>query len=369
MPPLLVTIAADLGVPLGQIVQAGGVYFLVYGLSQPVWGLVAERIGRVPTMRLTLGFAGLSALAAAFAGSVLVLTLTRAAAGGFFGAAYPSTLVYLGDTVPRERRQRAIASLMVGVAGGTALAAAGAGVLADLTGWRVAFVITGTASLGLAWSLRTLPEPMRAGPMPRLTSATGTILRSRTTLLVLVLALAEGWVLLGALTLLPPALEGAGASAGVAGIDASAYGLGVLAVSPVVGRLSLRWHPAWLMAVGAGAALAACVVVAVSRAPTLGVVATVLIAVAWAALHSSLQTWATEVLPELRGLVVPLFAGALFVGSALGAAVMSGWAESGAYDRIFAAYALVAVPLGLVAVRQRWRWSPFDDDPAPRIHP
>ena len=45
----------------------------------------------------------------------------------------------------------------------------------------------------------------------------------------------------------------------------------------------------------------------------------IMVGLAWAAMHSSLQTWATEVLPSARATVVSLVAGSLFVGSAVAA--------------------------------------------------
>src|SRR5688572_23132142 len=113
MPPMLVVIAHDLGVPLADVVRAAGVYFLVYGLCQPLWGAVSDRLGRVRTMRLTLLLAALCTLGSALSGSTLVLAVTRGLAGGFFGAAYPSSLIYLGDTVPAALRQRDVTRLMV----------------------------------------------------------------------------------------------------------------------------------------------------------------------------------------------------------------------------------------------------------------
>jgi predicted MFS family arabinose efflux permease len=73
-------------------------------------------------------------------------------------------------------------------------------------------------------------------------------------------------------------------------------------------------------------------------------------------MHSSLQTWATEVLPGARATVVSLFAGSLFVGSALAAVVVAGLADAGRYSLIYAAYAALAVPLGLAAGWRRRRW-------------
>ena len=124
-----------------------------------MWGFVSDRLGRVRTMRLTLLLAGILTLSSALAWRPVSLGITRGLAGGFFGAAYPATLIYLGDTVPAASRQRVIARLMVGVALGTALASVGAGVLADVATWRAAFVITGVASLVLSRTLRRLPEP------------------------------------------------------------------------------------------------------------------------------------------------------------------------------------------------------------------
>jgi predicted MFS family arabinose efflux permease len=104
-------------------------------------------------------------------------------------------------------------------------------------------------------------------------------------------------------------------------------------------------------------------VLAVSREPLVAVVVTLLLGLAWAAMHSSLQTWATEVLPAARATIVSLFAGALFVGSALAAVVVAGLADAGRFAVIYAAYAVLAVPLGLAATRARSRWRRPAEEP------
>ncbi len=357
MPPMLVAIAHDLDASLSDIVHAAGAYFLIYGLSQPVWGIVSDRLGRVRTMRLTLLAAGLLALLSAGAWSPLSLAVTRGLAGGFFGAAYPSTLIYVGDTVAIGERQRDIARLMVGVATGTALASVGSGVLADVLSWRVAFLITGVASVTLAvWTLRRLPEPDATHRPGSVREAVGTVGRSRVALLVLLFAFTEGAVLLGGLTLLPPAVENTGATAAVAGAVTAVYGVSVYLGSRLVGRLAATWHPARLIALGATAAVVACGLLAVSQEPPVAVVVALLLGLAWTSMHSSLQTWATEVLPAARATVVSFFAGSLFVGSALAAVLVADLADAGRYTVIYAAYAVLAVPLGIGAGLARRRW-------------
>lgn len=357
MPPMLVAIALDLGVPLGDVVRAAGAYFLVYGLSQPVWGTVSDRLGRVATMRLTLVVAGLCSVASAFSTTTAVLLLTRGLAGGFFGAAYPAALIYLGDTVRPEIRQRDIARLMVGVALGTSLAYVGAGLVADHATWRLTFVVTGAAALVVAARLGALAEPpgrTTPGVLPPLR----TVARSGVARFVLLCALVEGAVLLGTVTLLPAAAEGAGASTSVAGLATGVYGLSVLVCSQLVGRLSQRWDAARLLRVGAVAAVLAGSVLAVSQGVAAAVAGAVLLGAAWSAMHSTLQTWATEVLPQARATVVSLFAGSLFVGSSLAAVLASGLADRGRYDVLFAAAAVLAVPLGAAAAAVRGRWRP-----------
>ncbi|HEX6150729.1 MFS transporter [Nocardioides sp.] len=363
MPPMLLAIAADLGAPLSSVVAAAGAYFLVYGLGQPLWGFASDRFGRVRVLRVSLLVAGVLSLVSAASPTVLALAVTRGLAGGFFGAAYPSALIYLGDTVAPARRQQAITGLMVGTALGTAAASAGAGLLADVASWRMAFLFTGTASLVLVFALARLPEPITEGRPATPRSSLVAVRRSPITLLVLLFAFVEGVVLLGALTLLPPAVESAGASASVAGAVTGVYGLSVLVSSMTVGRLSLAWHPARLILLGAGSAAAGTCLLALSQRPAVAVLVALLVGLAWTAMHSSLQTWATEVLPGSRAVVVSLFAGALFVGSALGAVAVAGLADAGRFGVVYAGYAALAVPLGLAAWGARRRWHRPGEEP------
>jgi predicted MFS family arabinose efflux permease len=358
MPPMLVAIAHDLDVPVGDVVRAAGAYFLVYGLSQPVWGSVSDRFGRVSTMRATLLLAGLCSIASSAATTVPLLAVSRGLAGGLFGAAYPAALIYLGDTVRADRRQRDVARLMVGVALGTALASVGAGIVADVVTWRLMFVLTGAAAVVLAAVLGRLPEPERPPTHRSLLHPVRLVGRSPVTLFVLGCALAEGAVLLGTLTLLPPAMEDAGASTTVAGLATGVYGVSVFAFSALVGRLSQRGHAARLVLLGATAALLGCLLLAASQEVPVAVLAAVLLGLAWTSMHSTLQTWATEVLPDARATVVSFFAGSLFVGSSLAALLASGLADEGRYGVLFAAAAVLAVPLGGAAATVRGRWRP-----------
>ena len=52
--PMLVTIAASFGASLTEVAATASLYYLLYGLMQPVWGMVSDRLGRVRVVRRTL---------------------------------------------------------------------------------------------------------------------------------------------------------------------------------------------------------------------------------------------------------------------------------------------------------------------------
>lgn len=87
--PMLVTIGADLQAPQ---VAAAGLYYLLYGLTQPVWGMLSDRLGRV--MRLTLFAVLVPGLAPALAPNLATLVAARAVAGELFAAVYPPPRSY-----------------------------------------------------------------------------------------------------------------------------------------------------------------------------------------------------------------------------------------------------------------------------------
>jgi MFS family permease len=65
--PMVVTIAAALGAPSAGVAAKTSPYYLLYGVTQPVWGMISDRLGRVRVMRLTLFGATVAGVPSAFA--------------------------------------------------------------------------------------------------------------------------------------------------------------------------------------------------------------------------------------------------------------------------------------------------------------
>lgn len=354
--PMLVLIAADLGVPLAAAVAVASGYYLAYGLTQPLWGVLSDRFGRVRVMRVALLGAALAGVASALMPALGALVVSRIVAGACFGAVIPTSLTYVGDTVEPVVRQRALSDLMGAGALGIAMATGLGGVLADLVDWHVAFTVPAVCALACALALRSLPEPPRA-EVGGLGRHVGAVLREPWALLVFGLAFVEGAVLLGTMAFLATALEHNGVRAAVAGLTTATYGVGLWLFTRLVKRLSRTWPPAVLIAVG-GAHLCAgyALVAAYVSLPTVGVAA-LLLGAGWSFMHSSLQTWITSVAPNARGTSVAFFAAALFVGSAVSSWVGGPAAQDGRYTLLFGVAAAVAVPLTVVAVIGRHRYA------------
>ncbi len=357
--PMLVTIAADLRVSLEEVALAASLYYLLYGGMQPVWGMLSDRLGRVRVIRLTLFGAAFAGVLSAAAPNLAVLTAARALAGGMFAAVVPAALVYVGDTVGMEFRQRALADLMAASAVGTALATVLGGLAASLDAWRLAFAAPALAGVALAVLLTRLPEPKgfaaenREGPLQQI----GRVIGRPWAIVVVGIALVEGAVILGCLTFLAPSLESTGFSPAVAGLAVGLYGLAVLGWTRAVKLLANRLGESALILIGGGMMALGCASAAAGQTLAGASAAAVLIAGGFAFMHSTLQTWATEVVPEARATAISLFAAALFAGSGIAALAAAPLAEAGSFGLLFGLGALVAAPLGLFAGLARRRYS------------
>jgi predicted MFS family arabinose efflux permease len=357
--PMLLTIAASLGASLTEVAATASLYYVLYGLMQPVWGMLSDRLGRVRVMRLTLFGAAVAGVFSSLAPNLTVLIIARALAGGLFAAVIPASLVYIGDTVGMGTRQKALADLMAASAMGTALATVLGGLAAYLDGWRVAFAGPALAGVALAVLLARLPEPKafseqkREGPLVQ----AGRVLVQPWALIVVGIALVEGAVILGFLTFLAPSLESAGFSPAVAGLAVGLYGLAVLGWTRAVKLVANRLGASALILIGAGMLSLGYASGAVGQSLASVSVAAILVGGGFAFMHSTLQTWATDVVPEARATVISLFAAALFAGSGVATMAAAPLAEAGSFDLLFALAALVAVPLGLVAGLARHRYS------------
>jgi predicted MFS family arabinose efflux permease len=166
-----------------------------------------------------------------------------------------------------------------------------------------------------------------------------------------------GGVIPGFLIYLAPSLEAAGYSAAVSGLAVGLYGLAMLVWTQVLKRVADALGRSALLVIG-GALLALGYAAGALERNLLGTaLAAMLVGGGFAFMHSTLQTWATEVVPEARASVISFFAAALFAGSGLATTAAAPLAEAGSFGLLFTIAALIAVPLGLLSGLARLRYD------------
>lgn len=357
MPPMLLSISRSLHVPLAQVVASASLYFLIYGLMQPIWGMVSNRIGLATIIKWCTFLGSIATLSSAFANNILTLTILRAVSGIFFSAVIPAGLIYVGTTGDAKSRHRDITELMSGVALGTALSTLVAGIFTALWGWHWGFVATSVVGIITSLQIRKLNELPKVAFRSPFIAPLKRVISNPSVLRLLLLGALDGAAILGVFTFIPAAIASRGSSTAVAAAITTTYGFAVLVGSRLVGRLSVRIsRPQFILFGGALGAIAS-LILAYSHHLLSASFACVLLGLCWASMHTSFQSWATEVAPNERSIAVSFFAGSLFAGSALASSISGKKAEHHEFHLIFLRGSLLLLLAAVFGSSYRRRWE------------
>lgn len=374
--PLLLPIAHGLHVGVAAATTSLTVYLLMFGLMQPVHGLLSDTVGRVRVMRWALLGLGAADLLAALAPNLGLLIAGRAVAGAAAAALMPVAVAYVGDRVPVQRRQRTVASLLAAGAVGTAGATVAAGVLTHVWSWRGAILLVAVLAPVLAVVFGRLPEASAPAPAPGAGGARAAgsgwadrlrrVAGIRWFRFLLALAFIEGAAMLGFFNFFNTALQSHGKSVLTAGLVTGSYGLAAVAGGLAVRTLALRLSSAALWGAGATLLLAGYLSCALSATMPGVLLGSVLAGLAFALVQSIVQTWATEVAqPADRGIATSMVACAVFTGAALSTWAVGGLASRDRFGLLFVIAAAVTVPVAVLGPIARARFTGAARTPAP----
>jgi predicted MFS family arabinose efflux permease len=351
--PLLPQIAGELAVTVGGAGAIVTAFALSYGLFQVVVGPLGDAQGKLRMVVVGCVWAGAATLLCAAMPSLGPLVLLRFLAGIGGAAIIPLAIAWLGDVIPYEQRQPILARFSSGQILGVVFGQVAGGMLGEVVGWRGAMVLVGVAHVAagamLAAEMRRLtlgiPTPGRAHWRQAAMAAAG-ILRQPWARILLGTTFLEGLLMFGAFAYVGAHLhQRFGIGPGFVGLTIAAFGIGALVYALAAGRLVPRHGQARLM--GAGTILLASGYAALAAAPWLWVAppAIALIGLGFYMLHNTLQTEATQLVPDARGLSVSMFAIMLFTGQSVGVAL-----AGAAIDRWGGEPVLLAAAAGLFAV-------------------
>ena len=160
-------------------------------------------------------------------------------------------------------------------------------------------------------------------------------------------------MVLGFLVYFAPALESTGTNPAVAGLVVATYGGAVLAGTRVIKRVASR-IPAWVPAVIGGAMGVVGYLTAAADQHAVAILfASVMIGGCYSIFHSTMQAWATDIAPEVRGTAAALFVTSAFTGGAIGSGVGALFAQEHQYGGLFLAAAALSEPVVVIAALTR----------------
>ncbi len=324
--PLIPQIAQEFRISVGDASVIATAFALSYGLCQLLYGVLGDRFGKYRLVVLAVLATAPMVASAGFASSLAGLGMARLAAGATAGAIVPLAMAFVGDHVPYEHRQPALARFLTGTLLGMVAGQIFGGVLGDLVGWRGVFFLLGGLFLAIGGLLlvelrsgRVPPPILSAKISPAaVIEAYGLLLGRRWARIVLATVFVEGFLFYGAFTFIGAYLHlEFELDFAIVGLFLATTALGGLAYTLCVRRLVATLGERGLALTGGTVIALAFGALAVGGLPVIAP-AIVLLGLGIQMLHNTLQTNATQMAPSARGLAVTTFANALFLGQAAG---------------------------------------------------
>ncbi len=342
---MLPALALEFSVSLAQAAQVVSFFAIAYGAALLVYGPLADRVGKFRLIALCTLACSIGSVVSALAPDLATLVLGRILVALAAAAMIPMGLAWVGDAVSYERRQETLALLGLGSTLGLVSGQLLGGLFTDWFGWRWAFWFL-TGLFGVVGSLqwrdwqrqRVRPHHMaglagQTGARQRFGAQLLIILRRPHARAVLLVSVLNGALAFGAMAIWATHLHGrlgmslaaSGASVALAGVGGMLYMVGARRLIPWLGERGLVLTGATALALGACG-------LAFTPVAALAPLASLVAGFGLFMLQNTLQTNATQMAPEARGMGVAMFSVSLFIGQSIGvvlaAALVERWGST-----------------------------------------
>jgi DHA1 family inner membrane transport protein len=355
--PVIPMIAADLAIDVRTVALLSTAFTFPYALVQPALGVAGDFFGKTRLMNLCVLVVALSALICALATSFSLLVAMRILAGVVAGGVFPVAMALLGDLVPINQRQVAIARLLGVALTANVLGASIAGIIGDLLGWRGVFAVLGTFSLLAAilayLSLRNVAvaKPQTFNRAAILANFRGIFADPRAKVCFISVFL-EAIFIQGLFPYVAILLAGIGETrASIAGLLIACFAIGGVAYSVTVPYLAGRVPERHLMLIGGAIASSALVLIALHFSWQAQIAIYAALGLGFYLLHSCIQVHVTDLSHTARGAAASLHSSSFYLGQAIGPVIYGvGFAHGGPESTLFTG-AMVVLGVGVVCAR------------------
>ncbi len=326
---LLPRLADEFSISLGEASQVITAFAVAYGFAQLLFGPLGDRFGKYRVIAWACAASAFTALACALAPGHATLVIARLLAGATAAAVIPLSMAWIGDVVPYAQRQPVLARFLIGQITGIASGVWIGGYAAEHLAWRTPFFVVAAFFAIVAGVLqlvrRRLPaaavRPASHSPTqrPTMVGEFSAVVAQREARAVLLAVFLEGASLYGAFPFIAAHLhQRFGLSLAAVGALVMLFALGGLGFA--LGARTLVRRLGEVVLVRSGSVLMAAALLAVALAPAWwwAVPACALMGLGFYMMHNTLQTHATQMAPERRGVAVAAFAACFYLGQAVG---------------------------------------------------
>jgi MFS family permease len=205
-------------------------------VSQPIGGILVDRIGRRTTVILSMTGSSVGFIALGLAPTVLAVGIAAAVCGLAIDLYRPAVAAIVADVVPSENRARAYGLLYWGLNIGVGVASVAGGFLAQHSYWFL-FILDAATCVGFAVVVAVGVPETRPKRHAEDRGGCGAVLSDRLLLAIVGSAFVGGIVYIQSFVTLPLVM-------GIHGLGPSAYGLAYVvnpAVVVLVQPLTIRW--------------------------------------------------------------------------------------------------------------------------------
>jgi len=357
--PLLPQIAEDFSTSVAAASVVATTYALAYGAFQLVHGPLGDRFGKIRVITIMTLCAGVTTGLAALAGNLGTLLALRLLSGACAAAIIPLSMAHIGDTVAYDRRQEVLARYLSGVVLGIIAGQAFGGILGDWIGWRGVFIalsgVYAVVIVLLRLRLRPTAPPAASRPLTPsiLFGNVEELARRASVRLVVGTVFLEGFLFYGTFTYVGAFLRNVyRLDYTTIGVLLGGFGLGALAYT-LLARVIVSRLGQSRMALASGIVLAIAFLSFTVEMPVWALGLPIfLCGLGFYLIHNTLQTRATQMAPEARGLAVSVFASCFFLGQSAGVTVAGQMVMAVGYRPLFVSAAVLLPALALLFARR-----------------
>jgi len=328
--PLLPQIAADFGTSVGSASIIVTAYAIPYGLAQAFSGIFGDRFGKCQAVAAACALSCVLVIACALSRSLPQLAAARFICAPAAATIVPLGMAYVGDVVPFERRQTVLARFIAGQMFGMIAGQIAGGVIGDHFGWRAVFYVLAAvfaaagAALASQFSRNPWMKPAQRPPEHRggLIADYRKYAANPWARFITLAVFLEATIFFGAFTYVAADLHTRFAlSFSLVGLVVAGFGVGSVLYAASVHALLPLLRESGLVVGGGVVVMLGYLTLAGTAWWEAAPLATIALGLGYYMVHNTLQTQATQMLPQARTTGIAGFSSALFLGQSVGVAI------------------------------------------------